>query len=136
MLTDDRRTRTEQGALPSREGRPRRKDEEADARRGAAWARDCRKLRGPETNPNPHRHGRHPKDKREGAPHQSILEPAFPARTAHGQGWTPSLGKPLRRSRHSRARRHREVEYLERVTARIDHRQRPTGLGESSAATA
>jgi hypothetical protein len=41
-------------------------------------------LHGPETNANPHRHGRHSKDIREDAPHQLMVEPPFPARTAQG----------------------------------------------------
>ena len=75
-------TSTKQDALPGREARLLQKkpeDGEAAGRRGAVvFARNCPKLRSPETNPNPDRHGRHPKDKREGAPHPSILEPPFP----------------------------------------------------------
>jgi len=73
-------TCTKHDALPGREGRPQiQHDVEADGLRGAlVFAR--RKLRGPETNPNPHRHGRHPKDKREDAPHYSMLAPPFPGR--------------------------------------------------------
>jgi hypothetical protein len=51
-------------------------------------------------------------------------------------GASDPLGEPLRPSRHSRARCHREVKYLEGVAARIDHRQCPSGLGEGRAATA
>jgi hypothetical protein len=73
-------TRTKQDALPGREGRRQKTiHEEAEGPRAAlAFARNCRKLRGPETNPNPRWHGRHPKDKRDDPSHQSILEPIFP----------------------------------------------------------
>jgi hypothetical protein len=59
--------------LPGREGRRQiQLHEKAEGVRGAlVFAR--RKLRGPETNPNPHRHRRHPQDKREGAPHSLIV---------------------------------------------------------------